>query len=168
MKNYPTTAVTTKYLENHVSDIRHKAFESTPGDISNRSDYSKQFIFEPDNQLQNEFFDNNRTLSMEGCCLYCFRKTVNVSIFYDNGGGYVHQYIDTVQEFHLSISDSKLKHSAMTTAHLYTLLARMFEKKTNDKRWNNVVSNRWMRKEVYVFHCLLSDVFSVKTISNCS
>ena len=66
LKNYPTTAVTTKYLENHVADIRHKAFESTPGDISNRSDYSKQFIFEPDNQLQNEFFDNNRTLSMEG------------------------------------------------------------------------------------------------------
>ena len=40
--------------------------------------------------------------------------------------------------------------------------------KTNDKRWNNVGSNIWMRKSVYVFHCLLSDVFSIKIISNIS
>ena len=29
----------------HVDDVRHNAFEYTPGDISNRSDYAKQFIF---------------------------------------------------------------------------------------------------------------------------
>ena len=92
-------------MENHVADIRHKAFESTPGDISNCSDNSEQFIFEPDNQLQNEFFDNNRTLSMEGCYLYRFIKTVNVINFYDNGGGYVHQSNYTVQGFHLHLSD---------------------------------------------------------------
>ena len=38
-------------------------------------------------------------------------------------------------------------------------------RKTNYKRWNNVGSNRWMLKSVYVFHCLLYDVFSIKVIS---
>ena len=28
---------------------------------------------------------------MEGFCLDCLIKTVNVSKFYDNGGGYVHK-----------------------------------------------------------------------------
>ena len=66
---------------------------------------------------------------MEGCCLDSFRKTVNVRNFYDNGGGYVHQSNDMVREFHLNLSDSKLQNSATTTANLYQLLARMFEKK---------------------------------------
>ena len=65
---------------------------------------------------------------MEGCCLYCFIKTVNASNFYDNGGGYIHQFNDTVQEFHLHLSDSNLKNAATTKARLYILLARMFEK----------------------------------------
>ena len=26
--------------KNHVADVRHKSFESTPGDISTRSDYA--------------------------------------------------------------------------------------------------------------------------------
>ena len=60
--------------KHHVADIRHKLFESTSGDMSARSEYSERFSFEPDSQLQNELFDNNCTLFMEGCCLYCFRK----------------------------------------------------------------------------------------------
>ena len=66
---------------------------------------------------------------MEGCCLDRFINTVNVSSFYDNGGGYVHQSNDTVQDFHLHLSDSKSQNAATTTAHLYTLLAKLFEKK---------------------------------------
>ena len=66
---------------------------------------------------------------MEGCCLDCFIKQVNVSSFYDNGGGDVHQYNDTVREFHLHLSDSKLQNAATTTAHIHTLLAKVFEKK---------------------------------------
>ena len=69
------------------------------------------------------------TLSMEGCCLDCFRKTVNVSNFYDNGGGCIRQSNDKVQEFHLHLSDSNLKNTATATAHIYTLLSRMFEEK---------------------------------------
>ena len=65
---------------------------------------------------------------MEGYCLYCFIKTVNVTIFNENVGGYVHQSNETVQEFNLHLSDSKLQNATTTTAHLYTLLARMFEK----------------------------------------
>ena len=65
---------------------------------------------------------------MEGCCLDRFIKQVNVSSFYENGGGDVHQYNDTVQEFHLHLSYSKLQNAATTTDHLYTLLDRMFEK----------------------------------------
>ena len=65
---------------------------------------------------------------MEGCCLDCFRKTVNIINFYDNGGGYVQQSNETVREFHLNLSDSKLQNTATTTAHLYKLLAGMFEK----------------------------------------
>ena len=66
---------------------------------------------------------------MEGFCLDRFIKIVNVSNFYDNGGGYIHQYIDTVREFHLHLSDSKLKNAATTTARLHTLLAKVFDRK---------------------------------------
>ena len=86
----------------HVDDVRHKEFDSKPGDISTRSYYAKRFSFEPDGKLQNEFFDNNRTLSMEVCCLYRFRKIVSVSNFYDNGGMYVNRSDKTVREFHLN------------------------------------------------------------------
>ena len=54
--------------KHNVSDVRHKAFESTPGDISTRSDYAERFGFDPDGQIYNELFDNNRSLFMEGCC----------------------------------------------------------------------------------------------------
>ena len=66
---------------------------------------------------------------MEGCCLYRFIKQVSVSSFYDNCGGDVHQSNDTIREFHLNLSDSKLQNAATTRAHLYTLLANVFEKK---------------------------------------
>ena len=79
-------------------------------------------------QIKNEFFDNNRYLSMEGCCLYLFIKQVNASSFYDNGGGDVHQSNDTIRQFHLHLSYSKLQNAAMTTAHFYRLLYRVFEK----------------------------------------
>ena len=52
--------------KNHVADVRHKAFESKPGDISTWSYYAEIFGFDPDGQIHNEFFDNNRSLSMEG------------------------------------------------------------------------------------------------------
>ena len=89
----------------------------------------ERFFFYPNVQIQNEFFDNNRSLSMEGCCLYRFIKQGNVSSFYDNCGGDFHQSNDTIREFHLHLSDSKLQNAATTTAHLYTLLANVFEKK---------------------------------------
>ena len=151
-------------MKDNVADVIHKAFESIPVDIITWSDCSEQFIFEPDGKLHNEFFDNNRSLSVEDFCLDRFRKTVNGSNFYDNGGGYVHQSNGMVREFHLHLSDSKLQNAATTTSHLYTLFASMFEKKHNDKRWNNVGSNTWMRKAVLVSHCLLYDVFSIKII----
>ena len=66
---------------------------------------------------------------MEGFCLDLFIKIVNVRSFDDNGGGYFYQSNETVREFHLHLSDSKLQNTATTTAHLYTLLASMFEKK---------------------------------------
>ena len=73
--------------KNRVADVRHKAFESTPGDISTRSEYAERFGFGPDSQIQNEFFDNNRSLSMEGFCLDRFIKQSNEISFYDNCGG---------------------------------------------------------------------------------
>ena len=71
---------------------------------------------------------------MEGCCLYRFIKTVNVSGFYDNVGGYVHQPNDMVWEFFPYLSDSKLQNADSTTANLYTLLAWMFERKKHGGR----------------------------------
>ena len=115
--------------KHHVADVRHKAFEYTPGDISTRSDYSERFGFNTDGQIQNEFFEKNCSLSIEGCCLYRFIKQVNVSSFYDNGGVDVHQSNDTIREFHLHLSDSKLQNAATTIAHLHILLANVFEKK---------------------------------------
>ena len=66
---------------------------------------------------------------MEGCCLDRFIKQGNVSIFYDNVGGDVHQSNDTIREFHLHFSDSKMQNSATTIARLHTFLAKVFEKK---------------------------------------
>ena len=65
---------------------------------------------------------------MEDFYLDRFRKTVNVSNFYGNVGAYVNQSNDMVRDYHLNLSDSKLQNSATTTAHIYTLLARIFEK----------------------------------------
>ena len=65
---------------------------------------------------------------MEVCCLDRFIKKFNVSSFYENGGGYVHQPNYTVREFHLHLYDSKLQNDATTTANLYTLLDMIFEK----------------------------------------
>ena len=43
--------------------------------------------------------------------------------------GDVHQYNDTIPEFHVHLSDSKLQNAATTTAHIYTLLVNKIEKK---------------------------------------
>ena len=64
---------------------------------------------------------------MEGCCLDRVIKTFNVSNFYENDDEYVHQSNYKVQEFHLYLSDSKLKNAFTTTAHIYTFLATMFD-----------------------------------------
>ena len=56
-------------------------------------------------------------------------KKSNVISFNDNGGGDVHQSTDTIREFHLHLSDSNLQNAATTKAHLYTLLAKAFDKK---------------------------------------
>ena len=66
---------------------------------------------------------------MEGCCLDHFIKQVNVSSFYDNCGGDVHQSNDTIREFYLHLSDSNLQNAGTTTAHLYTIFTDVFEKK---------------------------------------
>ena len=71
---------------------------------------------------------------MEGCCLDRLIKQGNTSSFYDNCGGDVHQSNDTIRDFYLHLSDSKLQNAATTTVYLYTSLANVFEKKTNDKR----------------------------------
>ena len=115
--------------KHHFADVRHKAFESTPGDIITQPDYEELFGFDPDGQIQNELFDNNRSLSMECCCLDRFIKQGNVSSFYDNGGGDVHESNDTVREFYLHLSDSKLQNAATTTDYIHTLLAKVFVKK---------------------------------------
>ena len=61
------------------------------------------------------------------------KKRSQSKLFYDNGAGCVQQSNDTVQEFYSNLSYSNMQDAATTTAHLYTLLARMFEKK-NCKR----------------------------------
>ena len=66
---------------------------------------------------------------MEVCCLDRFIKQGNVRNFYDNSGGDVYQSNDTIREFHLHLSNSKLQNAATTTAHLHTLLAKKFKKK---------------------------------------
>ena len=38
-------------VKHHVSDVRHKVFESIRGNISNWLDYAERFSFEPDGQL---------------------------------------------------------------------------------------------------------------------
>ena len=52
--------------KHHVADLRHKSFDSTPGDISTWSNYAERFGFDPNSQIQNDLFDNNHSLSMEG------------------------------------------------------------------------------------------------------
>ena len=99
---------------------------------------------------------------MEGSCLNRFIKQGNISSFYDNGGGDVHQYNDTIREFHLHLSYSKLQNTATTTAHLYTLLAQVFEKKQMirfSRQWNTYTALRIRLFDPTLFY-LLSFVFS--------
>ena len=56
-------------------------------------------------------------------------KTKQCKQFYENCGGGVHQYNNTIREFHLHFSDSKLQNAATNTARLYTLLENIFDKK---------------------------------------
>ena len=103
---------------------------------------------------------------MEGCCLYRFRKTVNVSNFYYNGGGYVHQFNDTVRDFHLNLSASKLQNAATTTAHLYILLARMFEKKQmirGGKFWDKIdgCAKKYKCSIAYYLMSFLSESYQI-------
>ena len=82
--------------------------------------------------------------------VYIASEKIQCKKFYDNGGGYVQQSNDMVREFHLYLSDSKLKNDATTTAHLYILLARVFEKKqttrggtTWDQKYGCAKQNRF-------------------------
>ena len=111
----------------HVADVRQQAFASTPGDISTRSDYAEKFGFAPDGQLQSEYYDNNRTLSMEGCCLDHFLPTENVINHLMHETEYEIKPEDTKRVFHLHLSDSKLQNAATTTCHLTTLLDQLFQ-----------------------------------------
>eukprot|EP00978_Attheya_sp_CCMP212_P013622 scaffold34204_cov39-Attheya_sp.AAC.5 len=63
--------------------------------LSTRSDYAEKFGFESDGQLQSEYYHNNQTLSMEGCCLDHFLPTENVLNHVENGGEYVSSPEDT-------------------------------------------------------------------------
>eukprot|EP00978_Attheya_sp_CCMP212_P009286 scaffold21956_cov70-Attheya_sp.AAC.2 len=99
----------------HVADDRQKAFASTPGDISTRSDYAEQFGFAPDGQLQSEYYDNNQTLSMEGCCLDHFLPTENVMNCITNGSEYLPSPEDTN------------RNAATTTCHFTLLLELPFD-----------------------------------------
>ena len=65
---------------------------------------------------------------MEELLFRSLQKKVNVSSFYDNGGGDVHQYNDKIREFYLHLSYSKLQNAATTTAHLHTLLEKVLRK----------------------------------------
>ena len=110
-----------------VAKTRHEAFQSLPGHISTRSDYSERFKCEPDGQLQSEYFDNNRTLSMEGCCLDRFTTSDNVMQFLTEGGDYVPAENDQHREFHLHLSDTKYQNAATTTQHLFSVLGKLFD-----------------------------------------
>ena len=66
---------------------------------------------------------------MEGFMFGSIHKNSQCKQFDYNCGGYFHQSNDMVRKFHLNLSDSKLQNAATTTAHIYKLLVRMFEKK---------------------------------------
>jgi len=110
-----------------VAKTRHDVFQSSPGHISTRSDYAERFKCEPDGQLQSEYFDNNRTLSMEGCCLDRFTTSDNVMDYLNEGGNYIPAENDLHREFHLHLSDSKFQNAATTTQHLYEVLTKLFK-----------------------------------------
>ena len=61
-----------------IAQVTIYMFESTPGDISTWSNYAERFGFDPGGQIHNELFDNNWSLSMEGCCLDRLIKQGNV------------------------------------------------------------------------------------------
>ena len=92
-KNYPNAVVTTKYLENimfltlYINHLNPHQATSVLGQIM-----PNYLALNPTVNYR-----MNSTLSMEGFCLDCFRKKVNVSNFYDNGGGCVPQYIDRLR-----------------------------------------------------------------------
>jgi hypothetical protein len=109
--------------KHHVADVRQKAFRSRPGDIATRSDYAEKFGFEPDGQLQGEYFSNNRSLSMEGCCLEHFLHTDNVrDTFSETPHDYVPDDSDVSKVFHSHLSDCAFQNACTTTQHVTLML----------------------------------------------
>eukprot|EP00978_Attheya_sp_CCMP212_P041629 scaffold240978_cov74-Attheya_sp.AAC.1 len=72
--------------KNNVAAIRQDAFQNSPGSIATRSDYAEKFSFAPNGQLQGECFSNNRSLSMEGCCLDHFTTPLHLINMQTPGG----------------------------------------------------------------------------------
>ena len=93
-------------------------------DVHQSNDTIREFhLYLSDSKLQNVA---TTTARLHTLLAKKFDKKNNVGIFYDNGGGDFHQSNDTIREFHLHLSDSKLQNAATTTAHLHTLLAKAF------------------------------------------
>jgi len=113
--------------KNNVAAIRQDAFQSSPGSIATRSDYAEKFSFAPDGQLQGEYFSNNRSLSMEGCCLDHFTSPVHLVNLQTPGIAYVPNQNDVQRVFHSHFSDMAKQNAATTTLHVNCMLDSLFQ-----------------------------------------
>eukprot|EP00978_Attheya_sp_CCMP212_P009408 scaffold22285_cov77-Attheya_sp.AAC.1 len=114
--------------KNNVAAIRQDAFQNSPGSIATRSDYAEKFSFAPDGQLQGEYFSNNRSLSMEGCCLDHFTTPLHHLINMQTPGvAYVPKDKDVQRVFHSHFSDMSTQNAATTTKHLNSMLDCLFQ-----------------------------------------
>ena len=112
--------------KNNVASIRQEAFQSSPGSIATRSDYAEKFSFAPDGQLQGEYFSNNRSLSMEGCCLDHFKSPLQIINMQSPDVAYVPEDQDVQRVFHSHFSDMSKQNAATTTKHLQSMLDCLF------------------------------------------
>eukprot|EP00978_Attheya_sp_CCMP212_P013312 scaffold33437_cov68-Attheya_sp.AAC.7 len=108
--------------KNNVAAIRQDAFQNSPGSIATRSDYAEKFSFAPDGQLQGEYFSNNRSLSMEGCCLDHFTTPLHLINMQTPGVAYVPKDEDVQCVLHSHFSNMSTQNAATITKHLNSML----------------------------------------------
>ena len=77
--------------------------------------------------MQGDYFSNNRSLSMEGCCLNHLKTPLQIINMRMPGVAYVPKYEDVQCVFHSHLFDMSKQNSATNTKQLNSMLDCLFQ-----------------------------------------